>query len=174
MNFRGNQTFSREALLDIIQADDSVFNRVFWLRASSLQTDIEFLRQYYASMGFPNAQITLDFTFRQARADVVFTINEKERFSIQSIDFVGNRFFTSQLLLSFMKTKPNGPFIQKQLNADIENLENFYLNNGFPEAKIVFEFSPGEKKKLQITIKEGGRRLVGNLMLVGGSKSRKD
>ena len=53
-------------------------------------------------MGFPNAQITLEFAFRQARADIVFTINEKERFSIQSIDFVGNRFFTSQLLLSLL------------------------------------------------------------------------
>ena len=61
-----------------------------------------------------------------------------------------------------MKTKPGGPFHPEAIERpDIESLENFYLNNGFPEAQIVFEFSPGEKKKLQISIKENGRKLVG-------------
>jgi len=171
--FQGNQSLSGDELLRIIKTDEQIFNRIFWLKASSLQADIELIRLQYASLGFPNAQINLDFKFVQARADAYFIINEKERYRIQAIEFSGNRFFTSQLLLSLLKTKPASPFIQKQLNGDIENLQNFYMSNGFSDALVVFELTPGEDKNLRIRIHEGDRKLTGKLMIIGGSKSQK-
>lgn len=171
--FQGNQSLSGNELLNIIETDNQIYNRIFWLKASSLQADMELIRLHYASLGFPNVQINLTFKFVQSRADVYFIINEKERYRIQAIEFSGNKAFTSQLLLSLLKTKPDSPFVQKQLNGDIENLQNFYLSNGFSDALVVFELSPGEKKNLRIQIQEGDRKLVGKLMIIGGSKSQK-
>ena len=61
----------------------------------------------------------------------------------------------------------------KQFSEDIDRLQNFYWNNGYDDATVSYELSPGEEKSLLITISEKQRKKMGELIVIGASASQR-
>jgi outer membrane protein insertion porin family len=171
--FHGNYALSDTKIRGIINTDDLIFNKFFWLRLNSLLVDMEILKLFYNYQGISPMTIRLDPQFRGNRADIDFYITEGRKYRMANIEFSGNQSFSSQELYRLIKSKTGTPFVPRQLNEDIDLLHNFYWNNGFDEAIVSYELSPGEQKSLLIKINEKRMKKMGELIIIGASGPQK-
>jgi len=87
----------------------------------------------------------------------------------------GNRFFSDGRLKDLMKTQSNGwfrsrPFVQRNLEIDVANIEALYHKNGFLDCILEWERRPAEKDDeviVAIRIEEGIRTYVQQLSFSG-------
>ncbi|MEN8154112.1 MAG: BamA/TamA family outer membrane protein [Acidobacteriota bacterium] len=173
ISFSGNKFFSSKILENVITIDDLIFDKIFFLRINSIRVDQEVLKWFYYYKGFPLVKIETSLQFRKKVAHLNYFITEGRRFKIDSVFFRGNRHIDSKKLESLTINKANDPFVQKQINEDIENIRNYYFSNGFDEVKIKTDISPGTDKSILIDIDEGKRYRFGNLIIVGASGDQK-
>jgi outer membrane protein insertion porin family len=173
ISFRGNQALSAEAIRKVIRADDLLFNKLFWLRSNSLIADMEVLKLYYYYQGISPIDIRLEPSFRGSRADIGFVISEGRSYRMGSVEFSGNRAFSGTELYRLLKSRTGSPYVPKQFSEDIDRLQNFYWNNGFDDATVSYELSPGEEKSLLITISEKQRKKMGELIVIGASAAQR-
>jgi outer membrane protein insertion porin family len=173
VTFHGNRAVSDAKIRSIINSDDLIFNKLFWLRLNSLLVDMEVLKLYYNYQGISPLAIRLEPHFQGNRADIDFHVSEGRPYRVAHIEFSGNRSFASQELYRMIKSKTGTPYVPRQLSEDIDLLQNFYWNNGFDEAAITYELSPGEQKSLLIKISEKNLKKMGQLIVIGASASQK-
>jgi outer membrane protein insertion porin family len=171
--FTGNVSFSHEKLMEIITTDDFFANKNIWLRSKPLLTDEGNLQLFYYQNGFPSTKILIKPIFGLERVDINFIIEEGRKFIVDTLLFNGNYNFSSEVLRALIKTRDNGPFIQRTLNEDLEILENFYYSKGYDKVKITTEVSPGTEKSILMNISEGQQYKTGNLVIIGASNSQR-
>jgi outer membrane protein assembly factor BamA len=68
----GNQAVDSAKIREIINTDDLIFNKLFWLRLNSLLVDMEVLKLFYYYQGVSPLSIRLEPRFRGNRADIDF------------------------------------------------------------------------------------------------------
>jgi outer membrane protein insertion porin family len=169
----GNQAVDSAKIREIINTDDLIFNKLFWLRLNSLLVDMEVLKLFYYYQGVSPLSIRLEPRFRGNRADIDFYITEGRKYLMENVEFSGNQSFPSPDLYRLITSKTGTPFVPRQLSEDINLLQNFYWNNGFDEAAVSYELSPGERKSLLIKINEKRMKKMGELIIIGASKTQK-
>jgi outer membrane protein insertion porin family len=169
----GNKVLSSAKIKEIINTDNLIFNKLFWLRLNSLLVDMEVLKLFYYYQGISPLAIRLEPRFRDNRADIDFFITEGRKYRVENVEFSGNHAFPSPDLYRLIKSKTGTPFVPRQLSEDIDLLQNFYWNNGFDEATVSYELSAGEQKSLLIKINEKRMKKMGELIIIGASDSQK-
>jgi outer membrane protein insertion porin family len=170
----GNQTVTAEKIREIIKSDDLIFNKLFWLRINSLVADMEVLKLFYYYQGISPIDIRLEPSFQGKRADIDFVINEGPKYRMDNVEFSGNQAFSSLDLYRLIQSKTGTPFVPRQLSGDIDRLQNFYWNNGYDEATVSYELSPGMQKSLLIKIDEKQPKKMGELIIIGASATQKN
>ncbi|HNX96073.1 MAG TPA: BamA/TamA family outer membrane protein [Candidatus Aminicenantes bacterium] len=165
----GNRAFSTKQLLGAIRVDDLLFEKIFWLRTSVLQSDLDSLRQFYVEHGYPGARIGIIPQFGKKQAEIEIRIDEGKRITIDQVVFAGNRSLPAATLLPLVTSSQGTPFQQRRIDGDVSRLLAFYQQNGFDHVEIAVELSPGEAKTLLFRIVEGKREIMGQLITVGAS-----
>ena len=170
----GNRTVGSEKVREIIKSGELIFNKLAWLRINSLVADMEVLKLYYYYQGISPIEIRLEPSFRGRRADIDFVISEGLRYRMENVEFSGNQAFPSPDLYRMIQSKAGTPFVPRLLSGDIDRLQNFYWDNGYDDATISYELSPGPQKSLLIKIDEKQRKRMGELIIIGASASQKN
>ncbi len=169
----GNRAVDEARIREIMHADDVPFHKLVWLRLNSLVADMEVLKLYYYYLGISPVEIRLEPRFRGRTADIGLHISEGRKQRMASVEFSGNRAFPSEELYRRMKSRTGTPFVPRQLSEDIDRLLNFYRDNGYDEATISTELSAGDDKSLLVTIREGPRQRMGELIIIGASSAQR-
>ena len=112
----------------------------------------------------------------QNRVDIVFEISEGPISKVDSIRFLGNRYFSDSRLKREINTSETrwwkvlsagGKYDPDLLNFDKENLKRFYADQGFVDADIAMAIGEisEQKDKFYITfvVNEGERYKFGNI-----------
>ena len=140
--FEGNREVENDALASEVQLKA----RAVYTRAR-VQADVQRILDIYRRQGYYAAQVDPKIiNLDNNRIDVVFEINEGGSTKVRAINFIGNSAFSdSQLryvisttqtnLLSFLKS--TNIYDPDRLNLDRELLRQFYLKNGYADARIV-------------------------------------
>ncbi|MES2206117.1 MAG: outer membrane protein assembly factor BamA [Pseudomonadota bacterium] len=151
-------------------------------RAALDKAEQEIKRQYLNRSRY-NAEVKTTLTpLERNRVAVDIDIVEDEPALIQKIDIVGNDSFPQDKLLKLfsIRTKnwlswwtKDDQFSQTKLNADLEALKNFYLNEGYLEFEVVSNQASisTDKKSIFVTvrIKEGKPYTVKSVELLGNT-----
>lgn len=110
------------------------------------------------------------------RVDLVFVINEGDKTGVKSVEFIGNRAFSSYRLKDVIKTHESNwlSFLSSgdvydpdRVEADRDLIRRFYLKNGYADVQVVAaltEYDPAQKGFLvTFKIEEGQQYRVGSV-----------
>ena len=165
----------KEGLKQVGLAESRIFDRALLERAERE------LKNQYISRGKYGVQITTTVTpLERNRVALNFDISEGEVAKIRGINVVGNKVFKDKDLTSeFVLRTPglltwyskNDQYSKPKLQADLENLRSFYLNQGYLEFTIdstQVSITP-DKKDIFITVNltEGKKFKVAEIKLAG-------
>lgn len=165
----------KEGLKQVGLAESRIFDRALLDRAERE------LKNQYISRGKYGVQITTTITpLERNRVGISFDISEGDVAKIRGINVVGNKVFKDgDLLDEFVLRTPgfltwyskNDQYSKPKLQADLENLRSFYLNQGYLEFTIdstQVTITP-DKKDIFITVNvtEGKKFKVKEVKLAG-------
>ncbi len=165
----------KEGLKQVGLAESRIFDRALLERAERE------LKNQYISRGKYGVQITTTLTpLERNRVALNFDISEGEVAKIRQINVVGNKVFKDKDLVNeFVLRTPgfltwyskNDQYSKPKLQADLENLRSFYLNQGYLEFTIdstQVSITP-DKRDIFITVNltEGRKYRVAEIKLAG-------
>jgi len=179
VDFSGAKEFDKEALKkalrDIGLADGRPYDKALVDRAEQ-----ELKRQYISKSMYATEVVTTVTPIERNRVNLSFAVSEGDVAKIKEIHIVGAKAFSESRLLDLFDqdtgtwlswyTKSNR-YSRTKLNADIESLRSFYLNQGYLEFKVdstQVAMSP-DKQGMTITVNvtEGERFVVSRIKLAG-------
>jgi outer membrane protein insertion porin family len=165
----------KEALRQIGLAESRIFDR------ANLERAEQELKSQYIGRGKYGVEITTTVTpLERNRVAISFSIFEGRVAKIRQIHFVGNEVFSDRALAKqFVLRTPglmtwyskNDQYSRPKLQADLETLRSFYLNQGYLEFSIdstQVSISP-DKQDIYLTINltEGKKYTVSQVTLAG-------
>jgi outer membrane protein insertion porin family len=162
--FEGNHRMKDEQLQEEIQskARDS-------LSRARVQADTQRIIDVYHRNGRFDVTVVPQIIERpNNRVDLIFAVNEGEKTGVKSINFVGNKSYSSWRLKEVIKTVESNflSFLQTtdvydpdRMEADRDLIRRFYLKHGFADVQVVSavaEYDPAKKGFIiTFTIEEG-------------------
>ena len=179
IDFSGNKSFPtdkmKEGLKQIGLTEGQIFDK------SQLDRAEQEIKRQYLSQGKYGATVkTVVSPLERNRVAVRFDIEEGAVSKIRDINIVGNRTFTTDdLRAEFLLTTPNwmswwnkdDQYSKQKLNADLETLRSFYMNQGYLEFNIdstQVSITP-DKRDIYITVNitEGEKYTISEVKLAG-------
>jgi outer membrane protein insertion porin family len=147
------------------------------LSRSKVQADVQRILEVYHRNGRFDVQVVPKIIQRaNNRVDLVFEIHEGEKTGIKTINFVGNKAYSSYRLKDVIKTSVSNwfSFLQTadvydpdRIEADRDLIRRFYLNHGYADVQVVSatgEYDPAIKGFIiTFTIEEGPQYRFGAL-----------
>ena len=144
--FEGNSEVETETLKAEVQLKPrTVFTR------SRAQADVQRILDVYRRQGRFAAHVEPKIIqLAHNRVDLVFEITEGIATKVKSINFIGNSAFSNSQLRDVITTsatswlsflKPTNVYDPDRLNLDRELLRQFYLKNGYADARVVSAFA---------------------------------
>ena len=140
--FEGNREVDKDTLKNEVQLKPrSVFTR------ARVQADVQRILDVYRRQGRFAASVEPKIIELDSnRVNLVFEINEGGATKVKAINFIGNRAFSDSQLRDIITTTQSGlfDFIKgtniydpDRLSLDRELLRQYYLKNGYADARIV-------------------------------------
>ena len=170
--FEGNRRITD----DIMQAEVQSRPRVVYSR-QRVQDDVRRLLDLYQRRGRFAARVEPKIIQQpQNRVDVVFEIEEGPLTTVQSINFIGNEYFSDSALRDVVRTTETrwyrflvdtDRYDPDQLTFDRELLRRHYLAEGFADFRVVSAVAElGEDRSgfyISYTVEEGERYKFGSI-----------
>jgi outer membrane protein insertion porin family len=146
--------------------------------ATLVQTQVDSLLKYYREEGYPRARVAPRADTLAARNEInlVFQVEEGEKYRITRIEFVGANGVAASRLRKVMKTRTKGFFgggdMKDETYAeDREKLESWYHDHGYRDMRVdEFSTKPGATPQgltLVVTLTEGPRYQFGKVGWAG-------
>jgi outer membrane protein insertion porin family len=178
--FEGNKKVKDEQLRSEIQSKERGT-----LSRPVVQADVARLVEVYRRSGRFDIRIEPKIiALPNNRVDLVFEISEGGKTGVKTIEFVGNRYYSSYRLKDVIKTSETGllSFLQTgdiydpdRIEADRELLRRFYLKHGFIDVRVVSavgEYDPTRRGFVVIfTIEEGEQYRFGSIDVQSGIRA---
>ncbi len=179
ITFVGAKEFNKDALKaamrDVGLAEGRILDRAVLERAE------QEIKNQYLSRGKYSAEVTATVTpLERNRVSIQFTIVEGDVAKIRQINFVGNREFSESTLRGLFTLRTpgwltwyskNDQYSRQKLEADLESLRSYYLNQGFIEFTIdstQVSISPDKQDVfITVNITEGSRYQVNDIRFAG-------
>ncbi len=170
--FEGNKKVKDEQLKAEIQSKERGT-----LARPVVQADVARLVEVYRRSGRFDIRIEPKvIEVPNNRVDLVFEITEGVKTGVKTIEFIGNRVYSSYRLKDVIKTSETGllAFLQTgdifdpdRVEADRELLRRFYLKHGYIDVRVVSavgEYDPNRRGFLiTFTIEEGEQYRIGTV-----------
>lgn len=179
LEFSGNKSFPtdkmKEGLKQVGLSEGLIFDKSQLDRAEQ-----EIKRQYLSQGKYAATVKTVVTPLERNRVAVRFDIEEGAVSKIRDINIVGNKAYTIEdLRAQFLLTTPNwmswwnknDQYSKQKLNADLETLRSYYMNQGYLEFNIdstQVSITP-DKKDIYITVNitEGEKYTISEVKLAG-------
>ena len=146
-----------------------------FLTKNNIQDDIKTIKNIYKSKGFQDISIISKVEkFSQDRVNLIYEIEENKQQKINSIKFVGNKFFSANYLNSIINSqsikfynffKSGSNLNYYSFEFDKNKIISFYKNEGYDNVKVsyIIERSSFNNNILHFYIEEGERIKIENI-----------
>ncbi len=129
----------------------------------------------YQAQGYPEAKARLGFRPSGRAADVVLTVSEGPRRTIESVKVTGAGLFPAADLLAQVAIRPGGAFTNALVQRDVGRLETYYADRGVRETKVAaaVEATGPYRYTVDFRIEEGRRLKVDRIVVTGQLVTRR-
>ena len=130
-----------------------------------VQSDAQRIAEIYRRSGRYDVRVNPEIIEQpNNRVDLIFTITEGGKTGVKTIEFIGNRFYSSYRLKDVIKTRESNllsflggadVYDPDRVEADRDLIRRFYLKNGFADVQVIAalsEYDP-ERKGFMVTFK---------------------
>lgn len=183
IEFEGNKEVSDDMFKEHVQLRP----RMLYSKAK-VQQEVQRILAIYRSKGYFNAKVIPKVVeLSQNRVDLVFEIEEGTPAEIESINFIGNHIFSDSDLRNILVTKESSwwrffssddVYDPDRLNVDKDNLQKYYLNNGYVDFRVksaVAELLPSKDGFIiTFTMEEGERYKFGKIEIENKIRTLKE
>jgi outer membrane protein insertion porin family len=183
ITFQGNQHFSAHQLQKEIQTK-SYFWLTSWFTDSGLYqaevatADADRLKDFYLDHGYLQVQVGVPkatLSQDQRWFDLVFPIEEGERYTIASVAISGNRVLSESQIQAVITTTSGTIFNRSQIRKDILAVTDAYGERGYAFAQVTPQLSPNQATRqvaIEYQIQEGQKIKVQRIDITGNVKTR--
>lgn len=133
VTFDGNKSFYDP----LLKTKTATKTRILWLFGgkydpTSINDDIEGLRNYYYSLGYFDVQITPEQKFSEDKSTVElhYQIEEGVRYRINEISIVGNDVISEEEIRGLMKVSSGDDYNERHIAKDVESIMAKYGEQG--------------------------------------------
>ena len=132
ISFEGNQLITNDELSNTIYSRSGDI-----LDHKKLNEDTSRIAKLYKKKEFLNVKVFFPkiLTNNTLKFDIIFQIEEKQNPQISKLEISGNRYISSQKLLSNIAPK----FTLEQLNSNMQKILEYYNDNGFLFAAVTLD-----------------------------------
>ena len=170
--FEGNKKVKDEQLTSEVQSKPRGT-----LSRPMVQSDAQRIADIYRHAGRYDVSVVPEIIEQpNNRVDLIFTINEGSKTGINSIEFVGNKAYSSYRLKDVIKTRESNllsflggsdVYDPDRIEADRDLIRRYYLKHGYADVQVVAaltEYDP-QRKGFLVTFKieEGQQYRVGSV-----------
>jgi outer membrane protein insertion porin family len=155
-----------------------------------LQEGRRSLRDWFERDGYFDAQVSYTVseapaaesgsTVHRAASVVTYHVNRGNRHRLVNVDFSGNKYFGSDLLLGRLKIQPAayaspGRYSSELLQDDVTSIRTLYESNGFEGCEVHSELADNYKGRngdlsVKFIVQEGPQTLVSSLTIEGNQQ----
>lgn len=133
VDFDGNSTFYDP----LLKTKTRTKTQILWLfggkyDASTVNDDIEGIRNYYYSLGYFDVKITPEqkFSDDKSKVELHYQIDEGVRYRINEIVVMGNEVLSEEEIRGMMKVKPGEDYNERHITKDVEAIMAKYGTQG--------------------------------------------
>jgi outer membrane protein insertion porin family len=168
MTFEGLSHFTPTQIKSelLIRTNIPLLSKIDGARLFELPREIEFL---YKTQGFPDTRVDLVFEKAENNVRPIFYVDEGVQQTIQTIAFDGMQSFSKETLLQQIGASEGGFFFQPDVQRDLEQLANFYMNNAFRGTEINAQIQEVSENRfdLRFSIVEGEKVTIERIIVTG-------
>lgn len=168
MTFEGLSYFSPTQIKEelLIRTNIPLLSKIDGARLFELPREIEFL---YKTRGFPDTKVDLVFEKTKNKVRPIFYVEEGLQQTINAITFDGLQEFGRETILQQISASEGGFFFQPDVQRDLEQLENFYMNNAFRGIEISAQIQEVSANRfdLNFSVVEGEKITIEKIIITG-------
>lgn len=182
IEFEGNKFFTSEELYDRMQTRVQTFLRNTFLGLNAtyvratLEEDVKTLLTACRDEGFLDARVSLkSVKFKGERAYITVSVDEGQRYYVESVTIEGNTVFTTETLKKKFRIKPGSPYRKELVNRDVDAISEIYERSAHIHARIwAAKAYPlkGNRVNLTYNIFEGPQIFLGKVKIDGNYRTR--
>lgn len=147
-----------------------------FLDKKSLKDDIDTIKELYVQKGFIHVEVEEELFVDEVtnKVSIHFIVREGYRVRIKKINIFGSESYKKRKIRRIIKTRrktlfTGGYLKEEMLKEDMGRIVSFYEQNGFIDARAEYavEYLYKGRIEINITIAEGKRYSVGNVVVLG-------
>ncbi len=172
IRFRGNETFERKELLQLMELQpDGVFRKSAFSRFK-MADDEEALRRFYRARGFIDVEIRIDVIRKGVKkgwVDLEIAIEEGERVLVRSVRITANP-VVDKSTATFVQTTVRRPYVRRRLRDDAMAIGDSLRSAGFLAAIVTPRVDiDSNRYRADVTfdVASGPRVIVGDIRVSG-------
>ena len=172
----------KNKLFDLSKIKENTIFQTFWIK-----DDIKKFSEFLKSLGYLNNKLTYQIKkIENNKVNIFYNVELNEKYKINRIFFIGNKFFKSSTLGDVVYSSEHGWWkffsnsttpSESLINFDISRLKKFYLDNGFYDVQInssSIKILDNSRADLIYSIDAGQRYTVEKYNIIDNSKSLKN
>jgi len=177
VGFAGNKAIKTNDLKKIIKTKTRTF-LVFqkYYQEDRLIEDVSKLQRAYQKRGFLNAKVEAQRQFNadKSKVRIIFTIEEGIAYSVEAINFAGNRQFDNEKLRQQLTLREGQTYNEQKAESDTKGLVKTYKENGFIDAQVErsIKFVSERTIAVEYTATEGEQFRIGQVIITGNESTR--
>lgn len=187
VEYRGNKDLATNKITEQLDKDKIDLHIGSTIEQTLVKRAAESIKKAYTENGYEGVEVTTlsEDLPQPGEKRIVFNINEGIKATVYSIEFTGNKRFSSRRLkLQMKEVKSNNIiswirkknlYIPSKLDEDLENVKNYYQDYGYYDVSFgepqVLTIRTGKKPRVKIVIpvKEGQVQHFNEVSITGNT-----
>jgi len=132
------------------------------------------IADYFRAQGYRDAEVTYARNPGENELAIVFRVTRGPLYRVGRVEISGNASVPLSTLGPLVRERAGEPFVESQLDTDVNAIVNAYRRAGFPDAKVRSAVlpEPGTAPvvaEIRLAIEEGPRAVFGTVSIVGNA-----
>lgn len=179
--FVGNKAISDEELAErIFTREESILGFMTGageFKEEEFKRDLQRIAAFYSDSGYPEVRLSdpqVRLSSDRESMYVTITIDEGDLFTISGVTVAGDLIEDRALLEDLAEMKEGEKFRLSKLFSDVQNLREYYLNNGYAYVNVEAKRSKNDEDKtlaIVYDISKGRQVRFGRIRVAGNQKT---